>query len=254
MGNFMTEIASPSPFVAIGTAGWSIPKLSAAQVPGEGTHLQRYGKALQVTEINSSFYRPHRRATYERWAASVPSHFRFAVKVPKAITHERRLVGCEDLLATFADEVAGLGEKRGPSLVQLPPSLFFDSEVAHAFFAAVVASLGPQIVCEPRHASWFDPAVNDLLAEWRVARVAADPAVTPQAARPGGWDGLVYSRLHGSPAVYRSAYDEPFLQQQRDIIVAARDRGAECWTIFDNTASGAALPNALRLAEMVARA
>ena len=223
-------------------------------MPSEGTHLQRYANRLNAAEINSSFYRSHRRNTYERWAASVPSHFRFAVKVPKAITHERRLVDCEQLLHTFADEVAGLGASRGPSLVQLPPSLAFDPDVAEPFFTAVATSLGPKVVCEPRHASWFEPAADDVLAAWRVARVAADPAVVPRAARPGGWLELAYFRLHGSPAIYRSEYDQMFLERQRDMIVAARDGGAECWTIFDNTASGAALPNALQLSTLIPRA
>ncbi len=82
---------SPTPDIRIGTAGWSIPKEHAAAFPAEGSHLQRYAQVFGAVEINSSFYRPHRRTTYERWAASVPEAFRFAVKVPKTITHEHRL-------------------------------------------------------------------------------------------------------------------------------------------------------------------
>ena len=87
---------SPSPDGAVatirtGTAAWSIPKEHAAPFPVAGSHLERYGAVLNAVEINSSFYRPHRTTTYERWAASVPEDFRFAVKVPKAITHEHRL-------------------------------------------------------------------------------------------------------------------------------------------------------------------
>src|SRR5690349_10468566 len=93
--------------VRIGTAGWSIPKPHAGHFPTAGSHLERYGAVLDAVEINSSFYRPHRPATYERWAASVPEDFRFAVKVPKAITHERRLDGADDLLDRFLSEVAG---------------------------------------------------------------------------------------------------------------------------------------------------
>ena len=79
----------------IGTAGWSIPRSSAAAVPGPGTHLQRHARALSGVEINSSFYRPHRPSTYMKWAAAVGEGFRFAVKVPKEITHARRLVGAD---------------------------------------------------------------------------------------------------------------------------------------------------------------
>ena len=65
---------------------WSIPKAYGVPFPPSGSHLERYGAVFNAVEINSSFYRPHRTATYERWAASVPEDFRFAVKVPKSAT------------------------------------------------------------------------------------------------------------------------------------------------------------------------
>jgi uncharacterized protein YecE (DUF72 family) len=232
----------------IGTAGWSIPRDVAAEVPGEGTHLQRYARRFDGAEINSSFHRPHRPTTYARWAVSVPSHFRFSVKLPKTITHQHKLVDYGDLLTRFAEEVAGLGGTRGPTLVQLPPSLAFDAEVAARAFHDIAQRLGPSIVCEPRHISWFEDEADQLLAEHQVARVAADPAIDPRAAAPGGWPGLVYFRLHGSPVIYRSSYDAAALARQQDAVATARARGVECWTIFDNTASGAALANALELA------
>src|SRR3954452_11395225 len=101
--------------------------------PPGGSNLERYAARFSCAEINSSFYRPHRRATYERWAASVPADFRFAVKVPKAVTHQRRLKDVGDLLDRFLSEVGGLGPTRGPLLVQLPPSLPFRDGVADRF-------------------------------------------------------------------------------------------------------------------------
>jgi hypothetical protein len=95
--------------VRIGTAGWSIPTEHAAPFPALGSHLERYAAVFDAVEINSSFYRPHRPATYERWAASVPEGFRFAVKVPKAITHERRLKGVGDLLNASCPRWQALG-------------------------------------------------------------------------------------------------------------------------------------------------
>src|SRR3712207_3367874 len=119
--------------VRVGTAGWAIPRAVAEHFPSEGTGLQRYAARFDCVEINSTFYRSHRPGTLARWAEAVPEHFRFAVKAPKAITHEKRLAGCEALLARFLHETAELGEKRGPVLVQLPPSLAFDAEVARGF-------------------------------------------------------------------------------------------------------------------------
>jgi uncharacterized protein YecE (DUF72 family) len=69
--------------IFIGCAGWSLGREYWPQFPAEGTHLQRYAARFNGAEINSSFYRPHRRQTYERWADSVPEGFRFSVKVPK---------------------------------------------------------------------------------------------------------------------------------------------------------------------------
>ena len=70
----------------IGTAGWSIPAQHATAFPSSGSHLDRYSHRFLAVEINSSFYRPHRPGTYQRWAATVPAAFRFAVKMPKIIT------------------------------------------------------------------------------------------------------------------------------------------------------------------------
>ena len=229
----------------IGTAGWSIPRAVAGEFPESGTGLERYAARFNAAEINSSFYRPHRRATYERWAASVPDGFRFAIKLPKAITHEARLADCEPLLAQFAEEIGGLGDKRGPILIQLPPNLAFDAKTAQAFFAPAREMLG-QIVCEPRHASWFEAEADALLSEHHVARVAADPARVPLAATPGGWAGLAYFRLHGSPRPYWSGYDDDALRDWAGRLPPKTDS----WVIFDNTASGRAAQDALALRAM----
>jgi len=236
--------ASGSGAVYVGCAGWSLPRDAQPHFPAAGTHLARYAARLPATEINSSFYRPHRPATYARWAASVPPAFRFSVKIPRAITHERRLEGAEHLLDAFLDEVGALGPALGCLLVQLPPSLAFAPPVAHAFLAALRARHAGAVVVEPRHASWFTPEADGLLHAMQIGRVAADPARVPAAAEPGGWPGTVYYRLHGSPRVYYSRYDDAYLAA-----LAARLRASAVapWCIFDNTALGAATANACEL-------
>lgn len=195
-------MATPSLFV--GCAGWSIPKPAQPDFPAGGSHLERYAQRLPAVEINSSFYRPHRPATYARWAESVPADFRFAVKVPKTITHEAKLVATEGVLERFLAEVGGLGAKLGVLLVQLPPSLRFDAVVAGGFFDLLRECRTGACACEPRHPSWFAPEADALLRRRQIARVAADPASVPAAALPGGWEGLAYYRLHGSPKIYYS--------------------------------------------------
>jgi len=232
--------------VSIGTAGWSLPAAHASVFPAEGSQLQRYAAVLNAVEINSSFYRPHRPQTYERWAASTPAGFRFAVKCPKSITHEARLDGA---LARFAGEAGALGDKWAVLLVQLPPSLRLDARVAARFFDGVRAVFSGAVVCEPRHASWFTPEAEQLLRDHEVARVAADPARWPGADTPGGHPAIAYFRWHGSPRAYWSDYDDAWLAAKARVLATLPKR-VQRWCIFDNTASGAALGNALQLREL----
>lgn len=225
-----------------------MPRQYAAQFPLAGTHLQRYAKRLNAVEINSCFYKPHQRKTYERWAASVPGEFRFAVKMPKLITHEHRLEDFQEPLRAFVDETAGLGAKLGVYLVQLPPSLVFDRAIAQHFFGRLRALTAVNVACEPRHASWLSDEADALLVSQRIARVAADPAPAPGAAEPGGWPQLIYYRLHGSPRIYYSNYDSAALETVRQRLNDAAIAGRETWCIFDNTAAFAALGNALSVA------
>ena len=231
--------------IFVGTAGWSIASQHGSGLPGPGSHLERYGRRLDAAEINSAFYKPHRRETYERWAASVPEDFRFSVKLPKSITHERRLIDCADLLDQFLAQAGGLGAKLGVILVQLAPRLAFDEAAALAFLDELCPRTDARIAIEPRHESWFEDRVNEELQGRRIARVAADPALFPGADQPSGWGGLAYFRLHGSPVIYRSNYADRLDTISRQIAKAA---ATEVWCIFDNTIENHALANALALA------
>jgi len=232
---------SLAPEVHLGVAGWSIRREHGDKFSQSGTHLQRYASVFNAVEINSCFYRPHRFSTYERWAASVPDAFRFAVKLPKAGPAVER----------FLAEIAGLGAKRGPILVQIPPSLSFDEEIAHRFFHELRDRYDGDVVFEPRHETWFTPEVESMLVELRVARVAADPARVPAAAIPGGYDRLVYVRLHGSPRIYYSAYPPEELERIKRTVESKADLGISTWCIFDNTALGAATADALTVRSLL---
>src|SRR6185503_3256034 len=117
------------------------------------------------------------------------------------------------------------------------------------FFETLRARYDGPVVCEPRHETWFSAAASQLLISFRVARVAADPAVVDGAQRPGGHDGIVYFRLHGSPRKYWSRYPQPYIDALAQTLIEASKPAdvREVWCIFDNTASGAALENALEL-------
>jgi uncharacterized protein YecE (DUF72 family) len=236
--------------IFVGTAGWSIPRASSRRCPSDGTHLQRYSRTFRGAEINSSFHRPHAAATYGKWASSTPPHFRFAVKVPRTITHDRQLRRVRQPLERFLDETAGLGRKRGPLLVQLPPSHAFDARVAGRFLELLRRDYHGFVVCEPRHETWLSSRADALLVSFKVARVAADPAPAPGAGSPGGWPGIVYYRLHGTPRRYWSRYENHYVGALAHAIRAVSS-STDVWCVFDNTASGAALENAWELNDVL---
>jgi uncharacterized protein YecE (DUF72 family) len=231
----------------VGCAGWSLPRAVQDAFGAGDSHLSRYATRLTATEINSSFHRPHGRSVYQRWADSVPAGFRFCAKLPKTITHERRLVGCDGLLDEFLAQAGGLGGRLACLLVQLPPSFVFEPRVVDAFMQSLRARWRGSVSAEPRHASWFSQEADILLASHQVARVLADPVREPLGVSPGGWPGLVYLRLHGSPRMYYSAYEPGLIAALATRIALAVRDGRDVWCIFDNTAAGAAVDNALSL-------
>jgi uncharacterized protein YecE (DUF72 family) len=230
----------------IGTAGWNVPRAQSLQSRSSGSHLERYASMMNSTEVNSSFYRPHRRETWQKWSSITPPGFKFAVKAPKAITHMAKLLDCRDLLAQFFEQIAGLGSKLGPVLLQFAPGYRFQPGVVEDFLGTLRGMhIGP-VVLEPRNASWFTPEADCMLRRFGVSRVASDPAKgSPVASTPGGDMALRYYRLHGSPRVYWSSYDAA---QIASLVAEIRqfDKGTS-WVIFDNTAAGEALKNALEL-------
>ncbi|SMS10074.1 hypothetical protein CFBP1590__2488 [Pseudomonas viridiflava] len=233
----------------IGCAGWSLARQYWSVFPDEGTHLQRYAARFNAVEINSSFYRPHRPETYARWADSVPEGFRFSVKLPRAISHELRLHDCESLLRGFLEQCMQLGDKLGCLLIQLPPSFRYDPEIAQRFFALLRECYAGHVVLEPRHDSWRQ--AQPLLVEQYIGQVAADPSPVSGGDVPAGWEGVRYWRLHGSPQIYHSPYGADRLAKSAEQLRRSGQEGAATWCLFDNTASGAAVGDALGLQELL---
>lgn len=238
----MAQAGTPHGII-VGTAGWSIARDQAEHFAAEGSALQRYASRLGGVEINTSFYRRHKLETWQRWHNSAPENFAFAVKTPKRITHELMLANAGDELRIFLGDIAPLGKKLGPLLVQLPPALAFDAAVAQQFFGTFRHLHSGRIVLEARHGSWGSPESEAVLADHGIERVYADP---DRAALNAAIDGksLGYLRLHGSPKIYYSSYSD---EQIVDYAQLLRGGAPGAWCIFDNTASGAALRNALTM-------
>lgn len=243
----MTRQAISLAPLLVGCAGWSVPKADAASFPVEGGHLERYAATFPAVEINSSFYRPHRPATYAKWADSVPEGFRFSVKVPRAITHDARMVDVEQRLVQFAHEAGELGEKLGCLLVQLPPKFGFVDEPARLLFRQLHDIFGRTIAFEARHPSWFSEAATELLVDSRVVRVIADPAAGQPGPHVPTSSDTLYVRLHGTPRIYYSRYMPEYVESVRRELAHQTALGKTCWCIFDNTAAFEAVPNALEL-------
>ena len=236
--------------VRVGCAGWSIPSQHKRLFdPGDGM-LARYATRFSVVEVNSSFYRHHRTSTYERWAAAVPAHFRFSVKLPQRITHELARRGAGPTLDRFLGEVAGLGGKLGGFLLQLPPGLALDGRAASAFFRVFRRRSEVALACEPRHASWFTAKGDDLFERFAVTRVAADPARVPSTGCPSPDPIWPYWRWHGSPRMYYSAYSDAALAKLASLVDRTGTAPNPPWVIFDNTAHGSATDDAARFQKL----
>lgn len=164
----------------------------------------------------------------------------------------KRLRGCTAELDSFLEQVGGLGDKLGVLLLQLPPSFAFEPEILSAFFDLLRSNCAAAVACEPRHASWFNAKADQLLRDIGVARAGADPARAPRAAAPAGGHRLEYLRLHGSPRMYRDAYSGAALQRIAARLTRRSALTRERWCIFDNTAEGHAIGNALELKALLA--
>ncbi len=247
LNSLTVESASIAPLLRVGCAGWSIPAAYAACFDGDGTHLQRYARVFNAVEINSSFYRSHRAETYKRWAESVPSNFRFSVKMPKVISHEKRLQDCDDELRAFLDQTSGLQETLGCLLLQLSPGFAFEPAIVSRFMQHLRRDHFGPVTCEPRHVSWFSAAASRMLKDHGISRVAADPARCAGAAMPGGDRSIEYTRLHGAPMIYYDAYSTGALARIKEQLDKPSRATRERWCIFDNTARGHATGNALAM-------
>lgn len=227
----------------IATAGWAVPKTIPNHFGQQGSSLTRYATAFPGVEINSTFYRRHQQSTFERWATSVPDTFKFSVKIPKEITHDRAMVDIAEAFRNFLQDIAPLDTKRGPLLCQLPPSLAFDADVFAASFKAMRAADQGQIVIEVRHTSWKSEEAVQLMKEFEIDLVLADPAVVwaasdfPKSPR--------YVRLHGKPKIYYSSYTND------EILAFSKLLGPDAWCVFDNTASGAAAENGFQMVKLL---
>jgi uncharacterized protein YecE (DUF72 family) len=280
--------------IRIGLSGWTYPGWRGVFYPEDlpqRRELAHASRTFSSIEVNGTHYALQKPETFRKWKSETPDSFVFSIKGGRYITHLRRLMDVEEPLANFfASGVLGLGEKLGPFLWQLPPSLRFDAEKLVTFLTLLprtsnearrlmrhatrgeVSRKGPDRPLrhglEVRHDSFLVPEFFALLRKHGVAFVFADTAGKWPYAEDVTAD-FIYIRLHGSRKLYVSGYGRPVLQrwanrikrwslggQPRDAhLVTPRSLAGsdprDVYVYFDNDAKVKAPPNALTLRRLL---
>jgi uncharacterized protein YecE (DUF72 family) len=240
----------------IGTSGWSYSHWAKGRFYPKGLRqgewLRYFSEHFCTVEVNMTFYRLPRPELVERWRQVPSCSFLFTLKVWRRITHEKRLKDCREPLAQFLNAAESLRERRGPLLVQLPPSMQRDSPLLDEFLAELKDVGGAttwRVAVEFRNQTWLDDAVNTVLDKHDAALCLADmprcPIVAPNNA------SFVYLRRHGPGGRYRGCYSERHLTEDAVRIRAWLDTGRDVYVYFNNDLEGHAIDNARRLQELV---
>lgn len=238
--------------IHIGTSGWHYShwrdNFYPAQLkPQEWLHY--YAEQLSCVELNNSFYRIPSLHDIESWAGQTPTHFRFAVKAWRGITHRRKLKDCAQFIDNFLAPVQRLGCKLGPLLFQLPPRWRCNSDRLRDFLARLPRHGGLRYAFEFRDPSWHREEVYELLAGHDAAFCIFELGAlhSPHIATAD----FVYVRLHGPTGAYAGAYSAQALRHWATRLHGWRDEGREIWLFFDNDEAGHAVRNALTLRAFV---
>ena len=232
--------------VLAGTSGFAFAEWKGGFYPKglkQDRMLAFYAEHLPTVEINVSFYRMPTSKMLEEWKAQTPATFLFAVKAHRRITHVKRLKDVDDEMRWLSERVGELGERLGPVLFQLPPSLRADLGLLESFLATLRPF--PYVAMEFRHATWHQDPVYDLLRRHRVALCIAEDE---EACEP-----LVHTAPFGYYRLHRLQYtDEQIVGWADHLRSNPEVRPAFCY--FTHETGPEAIAYARRLTELVERA
>jgi len=240
--------------IRIGTSGWQYRHWAHGvfypeECPGR-QRLEFYTQHFKTVELNASFYRLPPPESFASWYRRTPPDFLFAVKVPREITHDRRLQQVGSSWQTFRAHVTPLGEKLGPLLLQFPPSFRADVSLLDQFLMGALSLSGDipfRLACEFRHQSWFCEEIYSLLRHYGVALCWADSARFPQDHVLTA--SFAYIRMHGKPRLYSSKYSSREIETLAKKIKALEADGLDVFVYFNNDFQGFAVENARELQE-----
>ncbi len=239
--------------IRIGTSGWSYDHwVDVLYPPGlpKAKRLDRYTAEFDTVELNASFYRWPRDATFTGWRERLPDGFTMAVKAHRGLTHFRRLASPEPWVERFERCFSALGPRADSLLVQLHPAQQRDDARLEHFLSAMPGWI--PVAVELRHPSWDHPQVYDLLERHGAAYVVmSGPGL---ACVPRATADLVYVRLHGpaDQAIYTGGYSDDELRRWAERVADWRAQGRRVDVYFNNDLGGHAVRNARRLRELLA--
>lgn len=236
--------------VLIGTSGWSYPHWRDVFYPSEVKSrdwLAYYCEHLSTVEVNSTFYHLPQVKTVQNWAEKTPSHFSFAIKGSRYITHRLKLRDCQEPVENFLRRIAPLRQKTAAILWQIPPSLLRDDSLIEGFFSLLPSDF--RHVLEVRHQSWLDDQVFNLCRKTGVCFCSISLPEFPPVAVAA--TDFAYLRMHGSTALYSSDYSEQELQEWAERIRQLAKKSDRIFVYFNNDVGGYAIRNAIRLRQIL---
>jgi uncharacterized protein YecE (DUF72 family) len=215
--------------------------------------FQHYASVFDTVEVNNTFHRLPSAEVFVRWGKQSPSGFRYTLKASRFITHVKRLLEPERSAGEFLRRAAGMRQKLGPILFQLPPSGRANPARFQRFLEYLTRQNilpGLRVVFEFREPSWLSPEVLGMMEKSETALCLAD------------WPGLpvegpitadfVYMRRHGAGRLYAGSYSRAALRQEADRIRGWLAEGRSVYVYFNNDADAHAVANALSLRELLA--
>lgn len=236
--------------IFVGTSGWHYKHWIGTFYPEDMKSPQftaYYVDHFSTVEINNSFYKLPSKETFESWASAVPKDFIFSVKANRFMTHMKKLKDPKTTFNNLIENAAGLKEKLGPILFQLPPRWKYNEQRFRAFLEVLPVEY--RYTVEFRDPSWYTDSVYQLLRENNIAFCIYElehhqsPAVTTAE--------FVYIRLHGPGNKYEGSYNDATLTQWSKSIKAWQSEGKNVFIYFDNDQNGYAAVNAKKLKEIL---
>ena len=234
----------------VGCSGWHYEHWRGLYYPQDlpnAKWLSFYARQFHTVELNNTFYRLPSEKAFTTWRESTPDNFMFAVKVSRFITHIKRLRNVGPAVEAFLSRADFLGEKLGPLLYQVPPSMKRNDELLQSFLSSLPRRY--QRVIEFRHESWIDEAVFDILRRHHVGLCVFD--------MPGFSCPLVatsdfaYVRFHGSEGLYSSCYSDAELSRWAERIARLSENVKASYIYFNNDAEAFAVKNAMTLRSLL---